>query len=100
MEAQAAVPAGVEEERALMQPDDLASLWWLGPKSAMLLNAAGVLIFEQLAAMTSAQIKAILGEAGLLVRHVDSWPEQARLAAAGQWKELDVYQRRLGKKAR
>ena len=100
MEAQAAAPAGVEEERALMQPDDLASLWWLGPKSAMLLNAAGVLIFEQLAAMTPAQIKAILGEAGLLVRHVDSWPEQARLAAAGQWKELDVYQRRLGKKAR
>ena len=58
--------------------------------------AAGVTTFSQVAAMTPEAIRTILVEAGLTgINDPSTWPEQAALAAAGKWTELDKLQDEL-----
>ena len=90
-----ALAAPAPDERTLLRPDALQRIWGIGPQTEALLHAAGIHIFEQLAAMTEAQIRALLGEAGIRVRYVASWPEQARLAARGEWEALTALQSQL-----
>ncbi len=99
----AAKPARVEraappEERALIRPDDLTRIWGVGEKTQQVLNAGGVLIFEQLARLTPEQLKTLVSESGLQARHLSTWPEQARLIAKGNEKALTDLQTKLGKK--
>jgi len=94
----AAVTAPEIAERALVKPDNLKLIWGLGTKSETLLNAAGIHILEQLAALEPGEVKAMLGESGIQVRYVETWPEQARLAAQGRWDDLQKLQESLGKK--
>ncbi len=95
-QAQAVKP---REERILIQPDDLTRIWGIGPKIQQALNAAGILIFEQLARMTTEQLKNVLGESGLQGRYLSTWPTQARLLVKGQKSALATLLSKLREKA-
>ena len=77
----------------LVGPDDLKIVEGIGPRIAAILKEAGISSFVQLAAAKPEELIAITKAAGLRVP-VDpaSWPEQARLAAAGEWEELQKMQ--------
>jgi predicted flap endonuclease-1-like 5' DNA nuclease len=79
-----------------VEPDDLTRIEGIGPKIAGLLQTAGITTFNHLAAADVGRLRAILDVAGL-ARLADptSWPEQAQLAAAGQWAELETLQANL-----
>jgi formate hydrogenlyase subunit 6/NADH:ubiquinone oxidoreductase subunit I len=80
-------------------PDDLTKVEGIGPKISQLLQQAGITTFAQLATTEVARIAQILEAAGPRYRLADpgSWPEQAKLAAAGQWAELEALQQKLDK---
>jgi predicted flap endonuclease-1-like 5' DNA nuclease len=78
-----------------VQPDDLTLVEGIGPKIKGVLNAAGVVTFADLARADAGELKKILMDAGLRIHNPTSWPEQAALAAAGQWDELKALQGRL-----
>jgi predicted flap endonuclease-1-like 5' DNA nuclease len=77
-------------------PDDLKRIEGIGPKISSLLQAAGVLTFAQLAETDVSRLKGILEEAGLgTLADPTTWPQQARLAADGQWDALGALQDEL-----
>ncbi|MFK7965332.1 MAG: helix-hairpin-helix domain-containing protein [Burkholderiaceae bacterium] len=73
------------------KPDDLTKVEGIGPKIAEHLQAAGIKTFAQLAQATQEQLQKVLDDAGprYSIHKPDTWPEQAALAAAGKWDELD-----------
>jgi hypothetical protein len=73
---------GDEEPMQLFVPNDLTLIKGIGPKTARLLNIAGVIRFEQLAAMTPDEIKVILDDAEIAGQYLSTWPEQARELSA------------------
>ncbi len=77
------------------EPDDLAKIEGIGPKVKSVLIAAGISTFKQLSKTKAGVIKEILVNAGNRISNPATWPEQARLAAAGKWKELAEYQAQL-----
>ena len=83
------------EERFLVHPDDLTRIWGVGDKAQSALRAAGIMIYEQLAQLSSSELVAILEETGLRARYLTTWPEQARLAAGGEWDKLASCRDRL-----
>lgn len=77
-------------------PDDLTRIEGIGPKISSLLQAAGITTFAQLAATDVSRLKEILAEARLAaLADPTTWPEQARLAAAGEWEALRRLQAEL-----
>jgi predicted flap endonuclease-1-like 5' DNA nuclease len=72
--------------------DDLAVIEGIGPKISGLLIAAGIRTFAQLAVADVAVIKGILSDAGLRLNDPTTWPDQAKLAAAGKWDDLKALQ--------
>ncbi|HUV89177.1 MAG TPA: DUF4332 domain-containing protein [Anaerolineae bacterium] len=76
-------------------PDDLERIEGIGPKIAGLLQAAGITTFAQLAATNVGRLKQILTDAGIRIADPTTWAEQARLAAAGKWDELQALQDKL-----
>ncbi len=78
--------------------DDLKLIEGIGPRIAGVLHEAGIETFAQLAATDADRLQAILREADpRLLRLADpgTWPEQARLAAVGEWDALTDMQRGL-----
>lgn len=77
-----------------VEPSDLKRIEGIGPKIEELLNNAGILTFQQLAAASIEQLQTILSEAGERYRLAEpsTWPEQARLAAEERWDELSQLQ--------
>ncbi len=75
--------------------DDLEIIEGIGPKIAGVLKQAGVTSFAQLAGMDPARIDEILHAANMRLADPKSWPEQARLAAAGDQAGLKALQDRL-----
>lgn len=77
--------------------DDLRKIEGIGPKIAQLLNDSGITSFEDLAKCEVDKIKEILEAAGSRYKMHDptTWPEQSKLAAAGQWDELKTLQGEL-----
>lgn len=76
------------------QSDDLTRIEGIGPKTASILNQAGITSFQALTVLTSEEIKDILRAAK--GRGVPtSWPQQAKLAAAGDWDGLKKLQAEL-----
>jgi large subunit ribosomal protein L20 len=71
--------------------DDLVKIEGVGPKINELLKAAGIETFAQLAATPVDRLKAILTAAGSRFKSWDptTWPEQAALAAKGDWTAFD-----------
>jgi hypothetical protein len=76
-------------------PDDLERIEGIGPKIAGLLQAADITTFAQLAVTDVGRLERIVREAGITIADPTTWPEQARLAAAGRWDELEVLQEEL-----
>jgi predicted flap endonuclease-1-like 5' DNA nuclease len=75
--------------------DDLAIVEGIGPKINSVLHEAGIRTFAQLAEATPERLGEILREAGLRLANPESWAEQARLAAEGEWSKLDTFQKKL-----
>lgn len=77
-----------------VEPDNLKRIEGIGPKIESILNDAGILTFQQLAAAEIEHLQTILGAAGERYRLANpgNWPEQARLAAAEKWDELSQMQ--------
>ncbi len=74
--------------------DDLKKIEGVGPKIAETLVAAGIATFADLAKAKPAKISEII--AGVRGNHIpDTWPQQAKLAADGQWDELKELQDKL-----
>ena len=74
--------------------DDLKKVEGIGPKIAELLTNAGIPTFAALSETTPDRIREILAEAGNRYKMHDptTWPEQAKLAAAGEWDKLKKWQ--------
>jgi predicted flap endonuclease-1-like 5' DNA nuclease len=90
-----ATEAGVEQAPEQSEPDDLTRIEGIGPKIASVLQAAGVLTFARLAETDVTRLDEILeAESPRLRRLADSstWPEQAELAATGEWEALQALQ--------
>ncbi|NLE75163.1 MAG: DUF4332 domain-containing protein [Chloroflexi bacterium] len=88
-----AAQIGAVQVRQPATPNDLTFLEGIGPKIASLLRAAGVTTFAQLAETAPARLLEILEAADpRLARLADptTWPEQAALAAAGRWADLEA----------
>lgn len=75
--------------------DDLVSLEGIGPKVAQILSAAGITTFKALAHADPAEVQKTLSAAGLEMMNPEGWIEQARLAARGDWAELEKLQEDL-----
>jgi predicted flap endonuclease-1-like 5' DNA nuclease len=78
------------------KPEDLVIIEGIGPKIAGLLQKAGINTFARLATTDVSQIRQILQEAGLAnIADPATWPEQAQLAADGNWEALKSLQENL-----
>jgi DNA-directed RNA polymerase subunit beta' len=79
-----------------VKQDDLQAIEGIGPKIASVLQAAGINNFTQLAQADVARLQEILAEAGISqIADPSTWPEQAKLAAAGDWEGLETLQDQL-----
>ena len=77
-------------------PDNLRRIEGIGPKIAGILQAAGIKTFAQLAETSPERLREILQEAGFRApADPTTWPEQAKLAAAGDWDGLKALQDQL-----
>lgn len=73
------------------EPDDLKRIEGVGPKIEATLNAAGLTTFAHIAQTSAARLAEIIAD--VRGNHVtDTWPEQAALAAAGEWDRLEALQ--------
>lgn len=77
------------------EADDLTIIEGIGPKTATVFQQAGISTFVQLAETDSSELNRILESAGLHLGNPATWPEQARLAAAGNWEALEALQASL-----
>ncbi len=99
------LPAGTAAPAAAAAPakaDDLQRIEGIGPKVNQILQAAGIKTYGQLAAKNAAELRDILVTGGLTgITDPATWPEQAKLAAKGDWAALEALQARLrgGKRA-
>ncbi|MEB2319330.1 MAG: helix-hairpin-helix domain-containing protein [Pseudomonadota bacterium] len=71
--------------------NDLTLVEGIGPKIASVLADAGIRSFADLAVTPSSRLTEILTTAGSNFRLADpgTWPEQALLAARGEWEALE-----------
>jgi uncharacterized membrane protein len=77
------------EPLAAAPADDLTAIDGIGPKIAATLAAAGITTFDQLHRASEVQLRETLTEARVVIpRSLPTWPRQAGLAAAGDWKAL------------
>jgi large subunit ribosomal protein L21 len=84
-----------------VEADDLTKIEGIGPKVATTLSDAGIATFEALSSTKVEDIEKILTNAGLRMMDATTWPQQAELAAQGDWESLKKLQDSLsgGRKA-
>jgi small subunit ribosomal protein S1 len=89
--------AAPKAEKKADKGDDLKKIEGIGPKISELLTANGFGTFALLAEADVEKIKEVLAEAGSRYKMHDptTWPEQAKLAAAGEWDKLKAWQDEL-----
>lgn len=77
-----------------VNPANLQVVEGIGPKIEGKLKAAGIDSLKDLSNASIAQLKEILDKAGSHYRIHDpsTWPDQAKLAATGDWGKLKTYQ--------
>jgi predicted flap endonuclease-1-like 5' DNA nuclease len=94
-------PPGPEAEEVQVEPfkpDDLKRIEGIGPKISSVLQEAGITTYAQLAKADVSSLGKILEEADprlLRLAKPATWPEQAALAAAGEWEALEALQNEL-----
>jgi predicted flap endonuclease-1-like 5' DNA nuclease len=74
---------------------DFRRIEGIGPKVNQLLHEAGIRTYQQLAGSSEEDLKRILREANLYMINPETWPEQAQLAAKGDWEGLEAVQEKL-----
>jgi predicted flap endonuclease-1-like 5' DNA nuclease len=77
-------PKPVPTRRQAVKPDDLKRIEGIGPKISAALQAAGISTYKQVARARVERLKGIVSDAGIIADPT-TWPEQAALAAAGDW---------------
>ena len=77
------------------QNDDLEVIEGIGPKISSTLQAAGINTYDELANTSVSRLKEILKKADIRLGDPTTWPEQAKLAEAGDWDSLEVFQDEL-----
>jgi len=79
------------------EADDLRKIEGIGPKIAEIFNLAGISTFADLAGTSVEKLSEILTDAGskYASKNPGTWPEQAKLAAEGNWDELKDLQEKL-----
>lgn len=83
----AAAPA-----EAAAPADDLTVIDGIGPKISQTLAAAGIKTFDELHRTSEAQLRETLSAARIVIpASMPTWPRQAGMAAAGDWKGLHKY---------
>jgi predicted flap endonuclease-1-like 5' DNA nuclease len=91
-------PMMAEPEPMMAEPetDDLLLIEGIGPKIKQVLADAGITTFAALAETDMPTLERIVQEeAGITIAHPDTWPRQARLAAAGDWDGFQQFVDRL-----
>ncbi|MFK8103361.1 MAG: 30S ribosomal protein S16 [Saprospiraceae bacterium] len=99
-EPEAEAPAKEEAPAAPEAPtaaDDLKMIEGIGPKIEELLHNADIKTFAQLSTTEADAIKKILSDAGgrFSTHDPTTWPQQAKMAADGEWDKLKVWQDEL-----
>lgn len=81
----------------VVDPTDLEQIEGVGAKVKRLLAVAGFKTFSDVAAASVDQLKQVVAAAGARFRMMDptTWPEQAALAAKGDWDGLDALKAQL-----
>ena len=89
-----ALMAQLAELKSAAEPDDLTRIEGIGPKIQELIYAARIFTFVALSKTSVERLKEILDGGGERFQMHDpkTWPEQAQLAADGQWEKLDELQ--------
>ena len=84
-------------EPAAPTTDDLTKIEGIGPKIEEHLNSAGIRSYADIASIPADQIKQLLDAAGanFAVHDPTTWPQQATMAANGQWDQLATWQDQL-----
>jgi large subunit ribosomal protein L27 len=84
-------------KKATGKGDDLTKVEGIGPKIKEILWEAGVMTFGDLAGKSADEVKSILLEQGSRYNRFDptTWPQQAKLAADGDWDKLKELQDKL-----
>ena len=79
---------------APVKRDDLKRIEGVGPKIEKMLNDDLIYTWAELATTPVDRLRAILRKGGDRYKMHDpkSWPDQAKLAAEGRWKELEELQ--------
>jgi len=78
------------------EPDDLTKVEGIGPKYSAALISAGIATFSQLAESSMETLEKIVSDAGMRrPRSIETWAEQAELAAKGDWDALEKLQDEL-----
>lgn len=87
-------PASLTATKNPSNPEDLKIVEGIGPKIEQLLKNGGIKTWRDLAGTSVDRLKSILDAAGDRYRIHDpgTWPEQAQLAADGDWEKLKEYQ--------
>ncbi|MEY3249788.1 MAG: hypothetical protein RL742_1831 [Bacteroidota bacterium] len=95
--ASAPVPAPVTFNGKSYAFNALEIVEGIGPKIAEVLRATGIHSWQQLAETSTEKIREILDAAGPQFQMHDpgSWPEQAGMAARGDWQALEKFQSEL-----
>ena len=92
-------PPEVVEPAPKLKPvpaaDDLKRIEGIGPRVASVFQAAGITTFARLAATDVEQLNVVLKKAGVRTADPGTWPEQASLAANGDWDALRALQSTL-----
>ncbi|MEL6864308.1 MAG: 30S ribosomal protein S1 [Bacteroidota bacterium] len=96
-EVEEVVAEVTEEVTAEVAKDDLKKVEGIGPKIEELLHGAGIHTYAQLAGTEADRLRTILDEAGSRYKVHDptTWPQQAGMAAAGEWDKLKEWQDEL-----
>jgi predicted flap endonuclease-1-like 5' DNA nuclease len=88
-------PEPEAETEVEVEPSDLKKIEGIGPKVASLLFESGILTFTQLAETPIDKLEELLKENKLQMMKPTTWPEQAKLAAGGDWEALEKLQDEL-----
>jgi predicted flap endonuclease-1-like 5' DNA nuclease len=90
-------PPPLSEELPSETPasDDLEIIEGIGPKISRILQDAGIRTFVQLSDTDVPRLEEILRAASIRLANPETWAEQARLAAAGEWNKLETLQGQL-----
>lgn len=92
-----AIPSASKTTSTEIGDNDLTKIEGIGPKIEELLKNNQIPTFKQLAETSAKQLSELLHSAGnrFKIHQPDTWPQQAALAANGQWKDLKILQDKL-----